>query len=180
MPRDVADRRIPSRAGVDRTHLVLTQYWVRKVASYLYVSCLSSSLVSVVCCKPSLISCQSRRPQTTAEPEHLQTFLDNASVSPEVFNLCPDYRALLLILDGIIPGASDSTSETRLQGAESSAPSELAKHATTSVAHVASWREAYESFRSKPNRTHNNRSTRSPLTEPWWYSITSEPVDRRV
>lgn len=91
-----------------------------------------------------------------ASTEHLEIFLDNAAVSPEVFKLRPDYRALLLIIDGIVPGPSDSISETMLQQAESSARNELARHPTTAIPQVAAWRDAYKTFGSKPNRTRNS------------------------
>ena len=91
-----------------------------------------------------------------ATTEHLQRFLESAEVSAEVFKLCPNYRALLLIIDGIVPGPGDAISETMLQQAESAARDELVKHPTTAIPHVAAWREAYKSFGSKPNGTRNS------------------------
>ena len=88
-----------------------------------------------------------------AENDHLQAFLDGAKVGPEVFKLRPDYRALLMIIDGITPGPSDEISERMLKEAETSARAELA---TTSIPHVAAWREAFKSFGAKPNKTRNS------------------------
>lgn len=79
-------------------------------------------------------------------------FLKGAQISSDVFKLRPDYRALLLIVEGIPNGPSDTTSETMLQEAESSARTALSKQAVTDIPHVAAWREAYESFGAKPKK----------------------------
>lgn len=88
--------------------------------------------------------------------EKLQAYLDGASVAPEVFALRPDYRALLLIIDGIKPGPSDETSEALLQSAEASARETVAKTPVTEIPHVASWRNAYKAFGSKPQKYRNS------------------------
>jgi DNA/RNA-binding domain of Phe-tRNA-synthetase-like protein len=90
------------------------------------------------------------------DPEMLQKFLDGAWAAPEVFTLRPDYRAILLAVDGLVPGASDEASETLLQEAEAAARSALEGHAVEELAHVAAWREAYRSFGAKPQRTRNS------------------------
>ncbi|KAH6625906.1 Phenylalanyl-tRNA synthetase [Boeremia exigua] len=79
-------------------------------------------------------------------------FLEGAKVSPDIFKLRPDYRALLLIVEGIPQGPSDAKSEALLQEAELSARSALSKHAVTEVPHVAAWRDAYKSFGAKPKK----------------------------
>ncbi|KAJ9662794.1 hypothetical protein H2198_001245 [Neophaeococcomyces mojaviensis] len=91
-----------------------------------------------------------------AETQRIQTFLDGAQVASEVFELRPDYRALLMVVHGITPGPSDSTSESLLQEAETSARAELSQHPVTEIAHIAAWREAYKAFGAKPQRTRNS------------------------
>lgn len=88
--------------------------------------------------------------------EKLQAYLDGASVAPEVFALRPDYRALLLIVDGIKPGPSDETSEALLKSAEESARETAAKIPVTEIPHVASWRDAYKAFGWKPQKYRNS------------------------
>ncbi len=41
----------------------------------------------------------------------LAGFLAGASVAPDVFALRPDYRVLLLAVDGLVPGPSDEASD---------------------------------------------------------------------
>jgi DNA/RNA-binding domain of Phe-tRNA-synthetase-like protein len=65
----------------------------------------------------------------------LQEFLDSGQVDAAVFALRPDYRALLLAVDGLVPGPSDQAGEELLR---------------------AAWREAYQGFGAKPNRTRNS------------------------
>jgi hypothetical protein len=48
----------------------------------------------------------------------LKGFLAGAAV----FALRPDYRALLLAVDGLVPGPSDQDSDALLQAAETSPP----------------------------------------------------------
>lgn len=81
-----------------------------------------------------------------------ETFLKGARVSPDIFKLRPDYRALLLIVEGIPQGPSGAKSEALLQEAESSARGVLSKQAVTEIPHVAAWREAYKSFGAKPKK----------------------------
>src|SRR5271155_796794 len=61
-----------------------------------------------------------------ADIQRLQAFLERVHVAPEVFKLRPDYRVLLLAVDGITPGPGDDASEALLQKAETSARAELA------------------------------------------------------
>ena len=51
----------------------------------------------------------------------LEAFLLAAVVDPAVYALRPDYRAMLIAVDGIEPGPSDATSEALLTAAEDSA-----------------------------------------------------------
>lgn len=90
------------------------------------------------------------------QAKRLQDYLDEARVEEAVFALRPDYRALLIAVDGIVPGPSDAGSEALLQAAEASAGLILADRSVTELPHVAAWREAYQAFGAKPNRTRNS------------------------
>ncbi|KAJ4333869.1 hypothetical protein N0V95_009324 [Ascochyta clinopodiicola] len=81
-----------------------------------------------------------------------EAILQAVKIAPEVFKLRPDYRALLVVVENIPKGASDSTSETLLQSAESSARTALSTQAVTDIPHIAAWREAYKSFGAKPKK----------------------------
>jgi DNA/RNA-binding domain of Phe-tRNA-synthetase-like protein len=82
--------------------------------------------------------------------------LSRAGVDEAVFDLRPDYRALLIAVDGLVPGPSDDTSEALLQEAEESARLALAQYPVEELPHMASWREAYRAFGAKPQRTRNS------------------------
>lgn len=86
----------------------------------------------------------------------LQTFLDQAGVDEAVSALRPDYRALLLAVDGIEPGPSNADTEQLLQQAEAAAREALAGRPAEDLPHVAAWREAYRAFGAKPQRTRNS------------------------
>lgn len=88
--------------------------------------------------------------------ETLQEFLGGAWVDATVFSLRPDYRVVLLAVDGLVPGPSDEASETLLQAAEASARNALDGRLVEDLLHVAAWREAYKSFGAKPPRTRNS------------------------
>ncbi len=90
------------------------------------------------------------------ELDELQEFLDRGSVHADVFALRPDYRAVLLAVDGLVPGPSDDAGESLLREAEASARSALAGRAVEEVPHVAAWRDAYKAFGAKPQRTRNS------------------------
>src|SRR3954470_3806604 len=83
-------------------------------------------------------------------------FLAGARVDDAVFALRPDYRALLLAVDGIVPAASDDVSEALLEAAEASAREALRDLSVEHLPHVAAWREAYRAFGAKPQRTRNS------------------------
>src|SRR5215813_1810934 len=85
----------------------------------------------------------------------LEEFLAGAYVDAAVFGLRPDYRALLVTVDGIVPGASDQGSDALLQAAEAAAREALGG-GPAELPHVVAWREAYRAFGAKPKRTRNS------------------------
>jgi len=86
----------------------------------------------------------------------LEEFLAGAHVDAAVFALRPDYRALLVAVDGIVPGPSDQGSDALLQAAEAAAREALRQQPAEELPHVAAWREAYRAFGAKPQRTRNS------------------------
>ena len=76
----------------------------------------------------------------------LDTFLTGARVDAGVFALRPDYRALLLAVDGLVPGPSDQASEGLLQAAEAAARDRLGDRRAEDLPHVTAWREAFRAF----------------------------------
>lgn len=86
----------------------------------------------------------------------LEEFLAGGHVDAAVFALRPDYRALVLAVDGIVPGPSDQESDALLQAAEQSAAEALREQPVDQIPHVAAWREAYRAFGAKPQRTRNS------------------------
>ena len=82
--------------------------------------------------------------------------LDGARVDDDVFDLRPDYRALLVAVSGIEPGPGDEHSEALLGSAERFARETLATRPVEEVPHVAAWRDAYRAFGAKPQRTRNS------------------------
>jgi DNA/RNA-binding domain of Phe-tRNA-synthetase-like protein len=86
----------------------------------------------------------------------LEEFLAGAYVDAAVFALRPDYRALLVAVDGIVPGPSDQGSDALLQAAEAAAREALDGGPADQLPHVAAWREAYRAFGAKPKRTRNS------------------------
>lgn len=90
------------------------------------------------------------------DPGELQKFLAGAQVDAAVFALRPDYRALLVAVDGLVPGPGDQVSEALLQAAEHAAREALRERPADQLPHVAAWREAYRAFGAKPQRTRNS------------------------
>jgi DNA/RNA-binding domain of Phe-tRNA-synthetase-like protein len=86
----------------------------------------------------------------------LEKFLADSQVEVDVFALRPDYRALLLAVDGLVPGPSDERSDGLLRAAETAAREALAELSVEQLPHVAAWREAYRAFGAKPQRTRNS------------------------
>jgi DNA/RNA-binding domain of Phe-tRNA-synthetase-like protein len=80
-------------------------------------------------------------------------WLAQAFVDPAVFDLRPDYRALLVLAQGLRPGPSDGASETVLAAAEGRARNALESARVEDLPHVAAWREAFRAFGAKPQRT---------------------------
>ena len=91
-----------------------------------------------------------------AESLLVDTFLNGARVDDAVFALRPDYRAVLLAVDGLVPGPGDAASEALLQQAESVARRALREQSADQLPHIAAWREAYRAFGAKPQRTRNS------------------------
>jgi DNA/RNA-binding domain of Phe-tRNA-synthetase-like protein len=90
------------------------------------------------------------------EVDTLEKFLADGHVEPAVFALRPDYRAMLLAADGLVPGPSDMAGEALLEQAEASARRSLAEGPVEELPHVAAWRDAYRAFGAKPQRTRNS------------------------
>ena len=86
----------------------------------------------------------------------LEEFLAGAYVDAAVFALLPDYRVLLLAVDGLVPGPGDQASDALLAAAEAAAREALRGGPTERVPHTAAWREAYRAFGAKPQRTRNS------------------------
>jgi DNA/RNA-binding domain of Phe-tRNA-synthetase-like protein len=86
----------------------------------------------------------------------LASVLAAATVDAQVFALRPDYRALLVAVDGIVPGPGDEVSEELLRRAEDSAQELLADRVVEQEPHVAAWRDAYRAFGAKPQKTRNS------------------------
>lgn len=86
----------------------------------------------------------------------LDQFLTDARVDAAVFALRPDYRAVLLAVDGLTPGPSDDDSDALLRKAEQAARQALTGIPVEEIPHVAAWRDCYRSFGAKPQRTRNS------------------------
>lgn len=82
--------------------------------------------------------------------------LSGAAVDRDVLALRPDYRALLVVVEGIVPAPGDSSSEELLRAAEDQARQALAERPVEELPHVAAWRAAYRAFGAKPQRTRNS------------------------
>ena len=90
------------------------------------------------------------------DPKALEELLGASRVDPTVFDLRPDYRAMLVAVDGLLPGSSDEPSEALLRTAEEAARELLRERPVEEVPEVAAWREAYRAFGAKPQRTRNS------------------------
>ncbi|TWE13066.1 B3/B4 domain-containing protein [Rudaeicoccus suwonensis] len=88
--------------------------------------------------------------------DRLKRFLSGASVDGAVFGLRSDYRAMLVAVEGIIPGSSDAMSGALVETAQAAAREMLRNRPVEDVEHVAAWREAYRAFGAKPQRTRNS------------------------
>ena len=90
------------------------------------------------------------------EQNALDQFLEAAHVDRAVFDLRPDYRVLLIAVDGIKPAPSDDNSEALLRSAQAAATTASAGTALADLPHIAAWRECYRAFGAKPQRTRNS------------------------
>jgi DNA/RNA-binding domain of Phe-tRNA-synthetase-like protein len=91
--------------------------------------------------------------RTSTSPGDPREWLAAATVDAAVFELRPDYRALLLTADGLRGGEGDAVSEIILSDAEDTARRQLAGQPSEQLPHPAAWREAYRAFGAKPQRT---------------------------
>jgi DNA/RNA-binding domain of Phe-tRNA-synthetase-like protein len=89
-------------------------------------------------------------------PGTLEEFITGARVDDAVFELRPDYRAVLVGVDGLTPGPSDQAGDALLQAAEEAAHRATGERPVEQLPHVAAWREAYRAFGAKPQRTRNS------------------------
>ncbi|GAA2006159.1 hypothetical protein JL107_04320 [Nakamurella flavida] len=94
-------------------------------------------------------------PDPTRRPG-LQGVLDGARVDDAVFALRPDYRAVLVVVDGLVSGPSDARSEAMVAAAEESARITLRDTPVDRLPLVACWRDAYRAFGAKPQRTRSS------------------------
>lgn len=88
-----------------------------------------------------------------------EMFLAACTVDPAVLELRPDYRALLLVIDGLTTGSfyeGSGTVDALVGAAEQFARDLLASSPVDELPHIASWREAYRAFGAKPQRTRNS------------------------
>ncbi len=86
----------------------------------------------------------------------LEAVLASASVDAAVSVLRPDYRVLLVAVDGVVNGPSDEMSGRLLRAAEGTAREALGQGPAEVLPHVAAWRDAYRAFGAKPQRTRNS------------------------
>jgi DNA/RNA-binding domain of Phe-tRNA-synthetase-like protein len=91
-----------------------------------------------------------------ADTHALHDVLAAAQVDEAVFALRPDYRAMVLTVDGLVPGPSDEASDAMLRAAEDAAREALRDRPADQLPHVAAWRDAYRAFGAKPQRTRNS------------------------
>lgn len=72
-------------------------------------------------------------------------------VAAEVTQRWPEYRAVVLIADGVRNGPSDEASEALLTGAERAARQSGLRRAADDP-RIAAWRDAFSAFGAKPSR----------------------------
>ena len=80
----------------------------------------------------------------------LHPALADATIDDAVRTLRPDYRALLIVVTGVLGGPSDEASEAALRRAEESVRARLAGGAPETLPEIAAWREAFLAFGVKP------------------------------
>jgi DNA/RNA-binding domain of Phe-tRNA-synthetase-like protein len=87
---------------------------------------------------------------------NLGTFLAGATIDDAVTTLRPDYRAILIAVDGLTPDTAGNAGETLLARAENVAHELLSDTPVEDLPHVAAWRDAFRAFGAKPQRTRNS------------------------
>lgn len=94
------------------------------------------------------------------DPLDADAFLTACHVDPAVFELRPDYRAMLLVADNLAPapatGGSDEVVDELVGAAEAHVASLLTASPIEELPHIAAWRETYRAFGAKPQRTRNS------------------------
>jgi len=85
--------------------------------------------------------------------QDVEQWLAAAYIDPAVAELRPDYVAMLIVVDGLRPGPSDDESEKLLAAAEERARAVLDGRAPHELDHLRQWREAFQAFGAKPQRT---------------------------
>ena len=83
-------------------------------------------------------------------------WLEAASIDDSVRELRPDYRAVLVVAQGLHGGESNEESETLLFAAEEHVRGVLGHTPPEELPHIAAWRDAYRAFGAKPQRTRNS------------------------
>lgn len=83
-------------------------------------------------------------------------WLEAASIDDSVRELRPDYRAVLVVAQGLRGGESNEESETLLFAAEEHVRGMLEHTPPEELPHIAPWRDAYRAFGAKPQRTRNS------------------------
>lgn len=95
-------------------------------------------------------------PVPVIDLDGLQELVATAHVDPEVFALRPDYRAIVVAVEGLQPGPADEEDEALMRAAQAAARAALRNGGVETLAQVAAWREAYRAFGAKPRRTRNS------------------------
>ncbi|MBX3089858.1 MAG: hypothetical protein KF772_04665 [Cryobacterium sp.] len=89
----------------------------------------------------------------TLSPEE---FLAACSIEPAVLELRPDYRAMLIVVDGLSPSLATNEIEQLLRAAEEHARTLLVSTPVAELPHVAAWRETFRAFGARPQHTRNS------------------------
>jgi DNA/RNA-binding domain of Phe-tRNA-synthetase-like protein len=80
-------------------------------------------------------------------------WLGRVVIGPDVLELRPDYRAVVVVAEDLDPGPSDSATDRLLAAAECAAQAVLGGRRPEDLPEVAAWRDAYRRFGAKPQRT---------------------------
>jgi DNA/RNA-binding domain of Phe-tRNA-synthetase-like protein len=82
--------------------------------------------------------------------------VSQASVAPEVFALRPDYRAIVLMAQGLRGGPTEADSDAALRRAEQSVAAKLGGAPPESLPQIAAWRDAFRAFGVKPREARSS------------------------